>query len=1171
MNNLIFIPDNWGYSNGGINTINMELCKSIISLKQNNICIYCLVIYCSESTVKEAKEEYGVNIISLYTKKPKRRRFESNDVYAILDKLQITDNNNGLNWVIGHDVISGEFALNLCKSLNEKIQYFNCRTAIIHHMDYEDYMVYKESYDSARITEQKSILTKADVLFAVGPRLQRSAQKIKQNENCPIIIPGMDNNGEYVQKYILSDPFRIIVCGRLDKDDDIIKNGQLTIKAIASIIKDDNRFNNTTLSLIGCSEDQKKYIQSIGEKYAGRLITVNPYNYMEHSALTREIASHSLCIMPSLREGFGLTGWEAISVGVPSIISEQSGLYELLNTPKYRGYISPMDIKGGKLNEKHDIKSLKNAIINIYNEYENSKKNSLEFRQILIDDGYTWINVAKKFLRDLSIQDLSTNKKKVSTISEAKFHYDVFTDRENFIKALFSLINQDKRVINIYGRKGIGKSSILKFFYDGINRSLSKENSNKEYYFNEHQATIDMLDVEYIELSSQSNMVDVLKKTFPQLTHENRVNVLAEFINILRTNNLNRRIIIVLDNVNNDGVREDINYLVDELLHLRDCNICIIIGSIKAQSYPQISSMYHSSLEVLPFDENDIIKYASNNNINHNKELISSVEQVTGGLPIYIKLFLKQSVNCNEKNNFTDMVMYLKNQLNIIKRDNKECYDIIVYSALFSLIFDNNHGVPIENIKRAYNEHDIFACIEKLESEYSFIDYHRSSRCIKLHDVVRDSIIKLSVKEGGRAIREVLDTLPICYKKQRCYYILLLDYSLNAKKDEEGEVVENIINAVNNEDYIFLLSLGELFTKLHNFKNYDINNCYELYSYIIWGYIEAYMGLGRYTEANDIFQNCNPLNFRVTNKSEVHLQLILTVANLKHLMNLYDDAIGDYYTILEYIKEYPNYKQYTPVCYWGIAHSMRHIGKDLNIAKEYYEKAIENGEYNTFYMLKSKSELIFIYFILSERAKAKKHIDLVAEQLKALTESKYASIRISIKRHQAICRLISGDLSDEILDILNDARTEYRRIGKRLEYDTLYEIGEFYRKKGEYDRAIKNYIESKELATINNDNNLKTMCNMAIILCEIVTERNALQQILGKSHTDILIDIIDTSKKYQMYINEQYATVILDYISGRSVTSETIDAFRQIGMIKQAKNFQKINISELEKINFFMV
>lgn len=1165
MNNLIFIPDNWGYSNGGINTINMELCKSIISLKQNNICIYCLVIYCSESTVKEAKEEYGVNIISLYTKKPERRRFESNDVYAILDKLQIADNNNGINWVIGHDVISGEFALNLCKSLNEKTQCFNCRTAIIHHMDYEDYMVYKKSYDSARITEQKSILTKADVLFAVGPRLQRSAQKIKQSKNCPIITPGIDNNIDHVQEYILSDPFRIIVCGRLDKDDDIIKNGELAIKAIASIIKDDSRFNNTTLSLIGCSEDQKNYIQSIGEKYAGRLITVNPYNYMDHSALISEIASHSLCVMPSLREGFGLTGWEAISVGVPTIISEQSGLYELLNTPKYRGYISPVDIKGGKLNEKHDIKSLKNAIINTYNEYDCSKKNSLEFRQILIDDGYMWINTAKKFLQDLSIYD-----KEVPIIRNVKFCYDVFTDRVNIINMIFTLIKNKMRVINIYGRKGIGKSSILKFFTDGINNTLSSGNMDKKHYFKKHQNIIDNLNAIYIELSSQSNIIDVLQDSYPELNDTSKSNIFEQFINILRRDKPNKTLIIILDNANNDGISEDIDQLIDVLMHSLYYDFCVIISSTKVQSFHQISSNYHYCINVSPFDKDDIIAYADNNNIVHDELLISSIQKVSSGLPVYIKLLLKQSKSYQGGQNPVDMETYLKDQLNLIKINNPECHKIIVYSALLSLIFDNNDGVPIMYIQKKCSIQNIRYYIELLEIEYSLIEFNRGNNCIRIHDVIRDIIIKINLGNNTVNVRDVLNIISEDYKLQRSCYILLLDYLYQATDDEKQEVVNNIKESVDKGNYVFLISMKDQFVKSHNITVFNFKNDCELYLYIAWGCIEAYMGLGNYPEANNIAKQCI-LNVRPQKKTEIHLKILLTIANLKHLMNEYGGAIDDYLLILEYIKEYPNYQEYLSICYWGIAHSSRHVGMDMDMAICNYNEAIKYGEYNTLYNLKSIREIAVTYLLLNKPEDADIYFSNLINLLNSLPEEKYASVRIGVKRYKALAMRMYDSTNIETLDMLNSAREAYHRIGQRLEYNTLFEIGEVHRILGNYDNAVLKYMEARELALRNHDNNLDTMCSIAIVLCDIISGNNFTNRFLQSANKDILIAIIEKCKNYKLYINEQFANILLDYVSERKPAFETIRAFREIGMIKEADTFENLDKSILSKITFILL
>jgi glycosyltransferase involved in cell wall biosynthesis len=54
--------------------------------------------------------------------------------------------------------------------------------------------------------------------------------------------------------------------------------------------------------------------------------------FTEQEAMFEQLRDSHIALMPSIHEGFGLVGWEAICAGIPLICSDQSGLADFLES-----------------------------------------------------------------------------------------------------------------------------------------------------------------------------------------------------------------------------------------------------------------------------------------------------------------------------------------------------------------------------------------------------------------------------------------------------------------------------------------------------------------------------------------------------------------------------------------------------------------------------------------------------------------------------------------------------------------------------------------------------------------------------------------------------------------------------------------------------------------------
>ena len=168
---------------------------------------------------------------------------------------------------------------------------------------------------------------------------------------------------------------------------------------------------------------------------AGKLIPITANSYIsDEKELFDELASSSLCIMPSTYEGFGLTAYEAIAAGVPVIISKQTGLFKFLNSWKGKsinGLFKSIDIHGGiqdngKEYAENDLHALSECIREVFSDYTKHKKMALELRNILLSSGCTWnyatrtfVSIIKDEIKD-EIKDGIKDEIQLSTIASIK-------------------------------------------------------------------------------------------------------------------------------------------------------------------------------------------------------------------------------------------------------------------------------------------------------------------------------------------------------------------------------------------------------------------------------------------------------------------------------------------------------------------------------------------------------------------------------------------------------------------------------------------------------------------------------------------------------------------------------------------------------------------------------
>lgn len=399
---VVFIATAWGRNNGGINSINAALIKQLSSIigQDKDWRLFCVVTQKDENsdTVDEIWASYNVVLIS--TNKP---------VTSSRLRKELTSLDFSQLFFVGHDVITGNYANQL------RDRYAPKATSIIfHHMDYRQYY-YLRGRNPSKIREkelsQKDILPKADIIISIGPSLYDSACDLRKDARreevtkIHAITPGLENIEPITGRH---NSHTVILFGRIEDENNAVKQIELAVDAIGKYLSD-NPAENIIIKCFGYADDspinQKKLMKEISD-IAKKVIPITANSYIQNEdELFRELASASLCIMPSIYEGFGLTGYEAIAAGVPVIISENTGLFKFLDNwsgESIRGLFKTVNVRGGsqengKEYRPEDLNSLSMSIHDIFSNYDKHKDNAIKLRQILIDGYCTWDYAARAF------------------------------------------------------------------------------------------------------------------------------------------------------------------------------------------------------------------------------------------------------------------------------------------------------------------------------------------------------------------------------------------------------------------------------------------------------------------------------------------------------------------------------------------------------------------------------------------------------------------------------------------------------------------------------------------------------------------------------------------------------------------------------------------------------
>lgn len=311
------LADEWWSSKGGISTLNRELCKGLA--QQPNVSVT-LIVPGHNQDEKQAALEHDVHLAAAE---------EQVGYVDPIQSLSFPPEDLHIDIVIGHGQKLGPPANIIAKQRK-------CKRVHIVHTASEQLSMFKKKEEAIPKGERKhqlevDLCKTADVIVGIGPKLtddiKVALRPYSKDQAVFNLTPGIFSEfSKLPQASEERDTFHTLVFGRGDYEDFELKGYDIAARAVATL-------NDRSYKLLfvgapkGKEDEVKDNLLKCGLDPAQLLVRGFKDS---RETLARLFCEADLAIMPSRTEGFGLSALEALSAGLPILVSDNSGFGKAL-------------------------------------------------------------------------------------------------------------------------------------------------------------------------------------------------------------------------------------------------------------------------------------------------------------------------------------------------------------------------------------------------------------------------------------------------------------------------------------------------------------------------------------------------------------------------------------------------------------------------------------------------------------------------------------------------------------------------------------------------------------------------------------------------------------------------------------------------------------------------
>ena len=320
---VTLLSSEWRSTKGGLSTINRELAIQLAKHPSVEVSVY--LPRCSEGD-KRVAASHHVHLI------------EAEEMAGLDPDLWLSclPEDHAVDCVIGHGAVLGR-QVQIIK------HHHHCKWIQVVHTAPEELGMYKSHTDAISRGEKKhqaevKLCEKADQVVAVGPKLAEAfsgyLRSCGKDQDVLNLTPGVFSEfADVKQATEERKTFSVLAFGRGDNEDFQLKGYDIAAKAIAELKDDPQPYKLLFVGARGGEEETVKDLllqQGIDHSQ----LSVRCFNESREQ-LAGLFCEADLAIMPSRTEGFGLTALEALSAGLPVLVSGNSGLGEALKKVPY--------------------------------------------------------------------------------------------------------------------------------------------------------------------------------------------------------------------------------------------------------------------------------------------------------------------------------------------------------------------------------------------------------------------------------------------------------------------------------------------------------------------------------------------------------------------------------------------------------------------------------------------------------------------------------------------------------------------------------------------------------------------------------------------------------------------------------------------------------------------
>ena len=368
---VTILASEWGSNNGSVSTIIRELAIQLAKFSCLEVTFF--LPKCSEED-KEAADGHGISILEA-------ARLPG---FNELDQLCFTPENLRIDVVVGHGIKLGRQAQVIRNS-------HKCKWVQVVHNDARELGIFQSNDTQiSKVQEEHdtevALAKMADLVVGVGPKLTEAFRGCLSFDQKDVFefTPGVFADFDSVQHSLVKKKHCVLFYVHGDAEDFKVKEFDIAAKAAAAV-------QDTRLMFVRESQTKQevivKHLVDCGiDKTDLRVI-----KYMgkpEH--LKRLFCEVDLVLMPSRTEGFGLIGLQALSAGLPFIVSKNSGFGEALCNVKFGSFF---------VIDSNDLSAWTVAIKEILTKERTLRLDEIKFVRGFYGERYHWSEQCKRLIK----------------------------------------------------------------------------------------------------------------------------------------------------------------------------------------------------------------------------------------------------------------------------------------------------------------------------------------------------------------------------------------------------------------------------------------------------------------------------------------------------------------------------------------------------------------------------------------------------------------------------------------------------------------------------------------------------------------------------------------------------------------------------------------------------